>query len=369
MPAKRAAVGRSANRASPETAVAGPGRPIDVTVVLLDGGYASTAIGPVEVFHSAGLLWNWLKGEPPQPRFRVRLASPRGRMVKSLCNVGIKPECALESIDRTDIAMVSASAWELQHRIIRHTSLIAWIRRMHEQGAYVGAICSGAAFVAETGLMDGREATTHWGVAESLRERYPNVRWRPEQFVTEDGRICCSGGVYASIDISLYLVEKFCGREVALQTARSLLVGLPRSCQSGYSVLPLSRPHPDKRIRRAEEHVRAHFREDVGIDALAGHCAMSTRTFIRRFKAATGRLPGEYLQMTRIAAARELLEGNAASVREIGERVGYADTSFFRTIFKRYTGMTPAEYRGRFGPLQSGCRTQPPPDTEQGRGF
>ncbi len=364
MQVKRAATGRPAKRAGEEAAISGPDRPIEVTVVLLDGGYASTAIGPVEVFHSAGMLWNWLRGEPPQPRFRVRLASPRGRMVNSLCKVGIKPECALESIDRTDIAMVSASAWELQQRIMRNTSLIAWLRRMHEQGAYLGAVCSGAAFVAETGLMDGREATTHWGVVEALRERYPNVRWRPEQFVTEDGRICCSGGVYASIDISLYLVEKFCGREVALQTARSLLVGLPRSCQSGYAVLPLSRPHEDKRIRKAEEHVRAHFREDIGIDALAERCAMSSRTFIRRFKAATGRLPGEYLQMMRVTAARELLEGGAASVREIGECVGYADTSFFRTVFKRHTGMTPAEYRGRFGPLQCGRHALAQADAE-----
>ena len=334
-------------RAATRTATRRDG-PIEVTVILLEGGYASTAIGPIEVFHSAGLLWNWLKGEPPKPRFRVRIASPGGKMVKSLCNLGLKPDCALEDIDRTDIAMISASGWDLQEKIMRHTSIIRWLRKMHEQGAYLGAVCSGAAYVAETGLMDGREATTHWGVADALRARYPNVRWRPEQFVTEDGRICCSGGVYASIDISLYLVEKFCGHEIALQTAKSLLVGLPRSSQSGYSVLPLSRPHDDKRIRKAEEHLRLHFREEVGIEALAERCAMSPRTFIRRFKAATGRLPGEYQQMMRIAAARELLEGASASVQEISERVGYADMSFFRTLFKRHTGMNPAEYRSRF---------------------
>ena len=325
-----------------------PGRPIDVTVILLDGGMASTAIGPIEVFHSAGQLWNWLKGEPPEPRFRVRVASPGGRMVRSVCNVGLKPEYALEDIDRTDIAMISASGWDLQDKIMRHTSIIAWLRKMHEQGAYLGAVCSGAAYLAETGLMDGREATTHWGVADMLRERYPNVRWRPEQFVTEDGRICCSGGVYASIDISLYLVEKFCGHEIALQCARSLLVGLPRSCQSGYSLLPLSRPHSDERIGKAEEHLRTHFREEIGINALAKRCAMSPRTFIRRFKGATGRLPGEYVQMMRITAARELLEGDPSSIHEVSERVGYADLNFFRSLFKRHTGMTPAEYRARF---------------------
>jgi len=331
-----------------------PARPIDVTIILLDGGYASTAIAPLEVFHSAGLLWNWLKGEPSEPRFRVKVASPGGRMVKSLCNLGIKPECALEDIKHTDIVVISASAWDLQEKIMQHTAIISWLKKMHQQGAYLASVCSGAAYVAETGLMDGREATTHWGVVDMLRERYPNVRWRPEHFVTEDGRICCSGGVYASIDISLYLVEKFCGHEIALKCAKSLLVGLPRTSQSGYSVVPLSRPHSDPRIRKAEEHLRAHFREDVGIDALAERAAMSPRTFIRRFKAATGRMPGEYLQLMRISAAREMLEKDALPVQAVCERVGYADANFFRTLFKRHTGMTPAEYRSRFAPMEYG---------------
>ncbi len=329
-------------------------RPIDVTVVLLDGGYASTAIGPLEVFHSAGLLWNWLKGEPHEPRFRVRVASPGGRMVKSLCNLGIKPECALEDVRRTDIVVISASGWDLQEKIMRHTAIISWLKKMHDQGAYLAAVCSGAAYVAETGLMDGREATTHWGVVDAFRERYPNVRWRPEHFVTEDGRICCSGGVYASIDISLYLVEKFCGHDIALKCAKALLVGLPRTSQSGYSIVPISRPHADTRIRKAEEHLRVHFRDDVGIEALAKRSAMSPRTFIRRFKAATGRLPGEYAQMLRISAARDMLEKDALPVREVSERVGYTDLGFFRELFRRHTGMTPAEYRSRFAPMEYG---------------
>ena len=329
-------------------------RPIDVTVVLLDGGYASTAIGPLEVFHSAGLLWNWLKGEPHEPRFRVRVASPGGRMVKSLCNLGIKPECALEDVRRTDIVVISASGWDLQEKIMRHTAIISWLKKMHDQGAYLAAVCSGAAYVAETGLMDGREATTHWGVVGALRERYPNVRWRPEHFVTEDGRICCSGGVYASIDISLYLVEKFCGHDIALKCAKALLVGLPRTSQSGYSIVPISRPHADTRIRKAEEHLRVHFRDDVGIETLAKRSAMSPRTFIRRFKAATGRLPGEYAQMLRISAARDMLEKDALPVREVSERVGYTDLGFFRELFRRHTGMTPAEYRSRFAPMEYG---------------
>jgi len=184
-----------------------------------------------------------------------------------------------------------------------------------------------------------------------LRQRYPKVLWRPEQFVTEHGRIFCSGGVYASIDLSLYLVEKFCGHEIALKCAKSLLVSMPRSRQSGYSVLPLSRPHADDKIRRTEEYLQKHFDRDVPIDALADHVGMSPRNFIRRFKAATGRLPGAYIQMLRVSAAKELLEHGATSIQAVCSKAGYEDIAFFRSLFKRHTGMTPAEYRTRFAQM------------------
>lgn len=324
---------------------------LDVTVVLLDAGYPSTAIGPIEVFHSAGSLWHWLRGEPPKPRFRVRTASIDGREVATLCSLGLVPECSIHDIKHTDIIILPASGWDVQDRIARDSSLLPWLRKWHGRGAYIAGICTGVIFLAECGLLDGRQATTHWGVADILRQRYPKVRWRTEQFVTEDDRVFCSGGIYASIDLSLHLVEKFCGHEIALQCAKSLLVSMPRSRQSGYSVLPLARSHSDDRIRQAEEYLQQHFDHGVSIDALADHIGMSPRNFIRRFKAATGRLPGAYLQALRVSAAKDLLERGGVPIQTVCARIGYEDVAFFRGLFKRHTGMTPAEYRSRFAQM------------------
>jgi len=321
---------------------------LDVTVLLLEGGYPSTAIGPIEVFHSAGLLWNRLHGEKEEPRFRVRVASIDGKMVQSLCALGLTPQCGIRDIRKTDIIILPASGLDLQERIASSTALLPWLRRWHARGAWIAGICSGVAFLAEAGLLDGRQATTHWAVAEAMRLRYPKVTWLPEQFVTEDGRMLCSGGLYASIDVSLYLVEKFCGHEVALQCAKSMLVSMPRSSQAGYSVVPLSRPHSDDRIRQAERYLQKHFDRGVSIDDLAAEMGMSPRTLIRHFKAATGRLPGEYLQTLRMSAAKELLESGNAPIQAVCEKIGYEDVAFFRSLFKRHTGMTPAEYRGCF---------------------
>ncbi|MEP6779192.1 MAG: helix-turn-helix domain-containing protein, partial [Gemmatimonadaceae bacterium] len=321
------------------------------TVVLLDGGYASTAIGPIEIFHSAGALWNSLQGTIAEPRFRVRCATIDGKSISSVCALTITPQFSIAEIAHTDIIILAASALDLQERMAADASLLSWLRKWHENGAYIAGVCSSALYLAEAGLLDGKEATTHWALADEMIERYPAVNWKPEQFITEDDRLLCSGGVYASFDISLYLVEKFCGHEIALQCAKSLLISMPRSKQSGYSATPMSRPHSDEKIRDTEEFLRQHFASEVPIEMLAERVGMGPRNFIRRFKAATGRLPGGYVQTLRIASAKAMLERGADSIQDVCSRNGYEDIAFFRTLFKRHTGMTPAEYRSRFASM------------------
>jgi transcriptional regulator GlxA family with amidase domain len=329
-----------------------PAKPVlDVTVVVIEGGYASTAIGPIEVFHSAGLLWNLLHGATPEPRFRVQIASIDGERVASACAVEMSAKVGIAEIERADIIVVASTGLDLDAAVARHARILPWLRQWHASGAYVAAVCTGVAFLAASGLLDGRQATTHWAVADALRERYPQVRWRPDLFVTEDDRVLCGGGVYAAIDLSLYLVEKFCGHDVALRCAKSLLVSMPRSRQSGYAVLPLLRPHCDDRIRTAEKYLHEQYNRDVSTKLLAELVGMEPRTFIRRFKAATGHLPGVYGQMLRMSAAKEMLEHGAMSVQSVCSRIGYEDVAHFRALFKRHTGMTPAEYRAHFADM------------------
>lgn len=326
-------------------------KPIDVTIVILDNGYTSTAIGPMEVFYSAGRLMQSLLGQSEQPRFNARIASIDGKPITSVYGISIVPHCALADVEHTDLVLITASHSCLSERIVCKPAIVPWLLAAHERGSYLAGVCSGVALVAETGLLDDRRATTHWGVAEIYRERYPKVRWQPEHFITEDTGLFCGGGVYAAIDLSLYLVEKFCGHEVALECAKSLMVTPPRTLQSGYAVAPLSRPHGDERIKQIEHLLQNRFDQDVSLEAVATEHAMSPRNLLRRFKAATGHLPGEYLQLLRVAAARQLLERGRAPMQKVAAAVGYEDISYFRGIFKRHTGMTPSEYRNRFGPL------------------
>lgn len=322
---------------------------LDVTVVMLNDGYASTALMPIEIFHSAGALWRALRGEAPEPRFRVLTASLDGGPIRSpYGGLTMTPQHAIGDIARTDIIIVPTMGLELDAKLLEDSAILPWLKKHYERGAYVAGVCMGSAYLAEAGLLDGRQATTHWAVAEDIARRYPKVDWRPDMLVTEDARLLCSGGITASADVSLYLVEKLCGHEIAVQTAKALLLNLPRVSQSGYAMLPLSPPHNDDAVRVAEQNLQARYREDISVDEVAAKVGLAPRTFLRRFKAATNRLPGEYLRAVRIENAKYMLENDRNSVQTIASAVGYDDVSFFRTLFKRNTGMTPAEYRTRF---------------------
>lgn len=323
----------------------------DVTVVLLDDGWSSTAVMPTEIFHCAGRLWNDLHDDAAEPRFRVRTVSLTGEAVRSPYGLTIGPETSLAGIERTDIVIVPTSGLDLDLKFVENSALLPWLKRQYAQGAYLVGVCMGAAYLAEAGLLDGKIATTHWGVCDRLVARYPNVRWRPEFFVTEDSRLLCSGGVCASIDVSLYLIEKLCGHEIAVQCAKALLLPMPRLSQSGYSMLPVSQPHDDSGIRDCEEYLRANFRTSTTARDLAGRLGLGERTFLRRFKRATGHLPASYVQSLRVEAAKAMLERDAAPIQTISVDVGYDDAAFFRKLFKRHTGMTPAGYRETFAPL------------------
>jgi len=324
---------------------------IDVTVVLLDDGPSSTGVVPVEIFHYAGVLWNDLNGRAVEPAFRVKTVSIDGRPVVSPQGFEIKPEGAIADVDQTDIVIVMTSGLELDVHLLENSALLPWLRKHYAAGAHLVGICMGAAYLAEAGLLDGRLATTHWALSDDFARRYPKVNWRTDLFVTEDSRLLCSGGLYASIDLSLYLVEKICGHEVAVQTAKALLLPMPRKHQTGYAMLPLSPSHGDERVRSVETFLQGNFKDDVSTETLARQAGLGARTLARRFKAATGRHPAAYLQAVRIETAKAMLERDSAPVQSVSSAVGYDDVSFFRNLFKRSTGMTPAEYRSHFAPL------------------
>jgi transcriptional regulator GlxA family with amidase domain len=321
----------------------------EVTILFLDGTFSSTAVGPMEVFRHAGTLWNFLTEKRQVPRFHVTTASVDGRAVRCDGSIYIQPDVAITAIRRTDLIFIPTTGLSIDDVVERNAPVVPWLRRWHKRGVAIASVCSGVGLVAATGLLDGKRATTHWGLAERFRTKYPKVRWMPELMVTEDRGFYCGGGVHAALDLSLYLVEKFCGHEVALQTAKALLIETPRAWQAGFAIVPLKTEHSDDGISRAQEWLHQNFHQTFPLQAPANRVGMSLRNFVRRFKQATGDSPLIYLQKLRVAAAKRLLEDDHRSMQEISGAVGYHDVAFFRGLFQRHTGVSPGEYRRKFG--------------------
>jgi transcriptional regulator GlxA family with amidase domain len=321
----------------------------DVTIVFLNETFSSTAIGPMEVFRHAGALWNTLTGKPPRPRFRVTTASVDGRAVRCDGRIEIRPDLAITAIRKTDLIFIPTTGVNIENVIERYDPVVPWLRRWHKRGAAIASVCTGVGLVAATGLLDGKRATTHWALADRFREKYPKVKWMPELMVTEDRGFYCGGGVNASTDLALYLVERFCGHDVAMQTAKALLLNTPRAWQAGFAIVPLKTNHSDETVSTAQEWMHQNFHKTFPLQAPARRVGMSPRNFVRRFKQATGDSPLNYLQKLRVAAAKRLLENDHRSMQEISSAVGYQDVAFFRSIFQRHTGVSPSTYRQSFG--------------------
>lgn len=325
---------------------------IDVTVVLLDGGLPSTSMAPLEIFGCAGLLWGMLTRTGAEPLFRVRTATMDGRKTQHFVPVTLEPTVSLAQVRRTDLVVVPTVGLDLEAARSANADFVEWLARRGQKTAVAG-ICTGVSLLAAAGLLDGRPATTHWGVIDQARAMYPNVMWSADRFVTESDNIFCGGGLYASIDLSLYLVEHYCGHMVAVQTAKALLLETPRVSQTPYASQPPRSAHGDEQVQRAQNWLFTHFREAVDIDDLAAKVGMSPRNLARRFKAATGAAPLGYLHQLRIDKAKHYLESGRRSIEEISHEIGYDDVAFFRGLFRRHTGTSPRDYRARFGPRRS----------------
>src|SRR6516225_11258479 len=322
---------------------------VDVTVLFLKETFSSTAVGPMEVFRHAGTLWNILTGKSQHPYFQVTTASADGHLVECDGPIYIKPMAAIRDVRKTDLIFIPTTGLGIDDVVERNAPVVPWLKRWHKRGAAIASVCSGVGLVAETGMLDGKRATTHWALAEKFREKYPKVKWMPELMVTEDEGFYCGGGMHAALDLSLYLVEKFCGHEVAMQSAKALLIETPRAWQAGFAVVPLKTEHNDDAISTAQDWLHQNFHRPFPLEAPAHRAGMSLRNFVRRFKQATGDSPLAYLQKLRVAAAKRLLESNHRTMQEISDAVGYQDIAFFRALFQRHTGVSPSAYRERFG--------------------
>jgi transcriptional regulator GlxA family with amidase domain len=320
------------------------------SVVILGFDYvvASTITGPLDVFYQAGVLWNFVCEKELAPRFHVSLATTDGKPVRCMGGITIDPGRSIHDVGHPDLIIISGGA-NIEKTLRRNSPAIDWLCAQYAAGCSIASICSGAFFLAETGLLDGKSATTHWGFARLFNQRYPQVNLNPQKIITDEGDLFCSGGVYSGVDLSIYLVEKFCGHDTAVQCSKAVVYDYIRESQAPYAVNLFQKSHNDEKILAVQAYMEKNYnRGNFDYDRLAAKFGMGRRTLIRRFKAATGETPLLYLQRFRVEVAKVLLEQRQHTFDEIAYQVGYEDTGFFRKVFVQFTGLRPKEYQKKF---------------------
>jgi transcriptional regulator GlxA family with amidase domain len=277
------------------------------------------------------------------------VATPTGSDALAFGGTLIHADAPIAALGQVHVVVVPPILEGLDESLERHAELIAWLRASAARGTVLASVCTGAFFLAEAGLLDGRRATTYPGRASSFRRRYPRVTLDADRRLVDEGVVVSAGATTSFLDLALHLVERYAGHAIAVLTAKVLAVDKNRLSQRPYFLFADQRDHGDAQMLQIQDWLEEHHRDAVDIQALGRLVAMSVRTLNRRFRAATGESPISYLHRIRIEAAKRMLEDTRANVDEITRAVGYGDARSFSRLFKRETGLAPRQYRERFG--------------------
>jgi len=330
---------------------------VAVSLLVLPESFSATLYSLHELFWSVRRAWGEVTGEPETAacHFAPTLVSRSGVAAPSPTGPVISVEASLDEAPLPDIVIVADLALSLEADLGGRWDIEAdWVRRMHANGAIVCSICSGTLFLAEAGLLDGLEATSHWSVSSVFRRRYPDIQFRPERILCPTGPghgIVTAGGASSWSELGLYLVARFAGETEARRMSKLFVIGDKSDGQLPFAAMARPCQHTDAAIADAQVWIADNYVSANPVARMADIAGLPERTFSRRFRKATGYTPLEYVQALRIEEAKQMLETTDAPTDTVALAAGYADPVFFRRVFKRTVGLTPARYRQKVGVL------------------
>ena len=330
---------------------------VEITILVYPETSGSVVYGFYDLFSSAGRDWRFVtEGQLGQPLLKPVLASRSTTAFKAVNNVPIVPERSLDAAAGSQVICIPEVFVAQEEPLAeRFAPEIQWLKQCYENGAILAAACSGAMLLAEAGLLDGCEATTHWAWCDALQQRFPTVKVNGRRALVASGegqRLIMAGGGTSWLDLALFLIARTAGIEAAMQVARINLIDWHRVGQQPYARLACTRQVEDATVARCQVWIADNYAQASPVSKMVALAGLPERTFKRRFQAATGLSPLAYVHALRLEEAKQLLEASELSVEAIANEVGYDDAAYFSRLFKREVNLTPAEYRRRFGALR-----------------
>ncbi len=307
-----------------------------------------TIIAPYNMLKMANSYHRKLNGLT-EPLFNIDLVGINNKPVTYQGLFTINPTSSIESLEKTDLIIISPISGNLEKGVKDNQRFVDWIRKQRiVNNAELASLCKGAFLLAETGLVNGKNCATHWTAHELFKKKYPAVNLIPESIICENNGIYSSGGGYSILNFTLYLIERFFGRETAIWTSKVSEIEFDRVSQSEFIIFSGQKEHSDEPIKVAQKYIENNFEHKLNVESVAETIHLNGRSFLRRFKKATSNTPLEYIQRVRIEAAKKRLESTTDNVMQVMFAIGYNDEKAFRTTFRKYSGLSPKEYQKKY---------------------
>lgn len=323
-----------------------------IAILIFDGVMASSIFGPADLFNISNTLSKHIDPNQTADLFDVRFLSVDDKPVQAMAGVTIEPTILCKDIANIDVLLIGGYHYVNNQSLIEHLERVARFNQqliaMYQNGTTICAFCTGSFTLAQAGLLDDRQATVSWWLAQFFGQRFPKVELAMDKLVVQSDLIWTAGATTAYASLCIKLVEKMVNHQLASQLSRIMLIDNNRVSQMPYMSVQTTVGHNDKVISDCQFWLQENLASPISVKGMSEYCAMSERTFIRRFKAAVGIPPGSYLQQLRVDAAKQLLANTSLALGTIVSKVGYDDVSAFRRLFTKLTQLTPRAYRVSF---------------------
>jgi transcriptional regulator GlxA family with amidase domain len=336
-------------------------KPLLTAVIGTPEAGASGIFAILDVLSSVGRDWQILHGEAASdPFFLPRLLTLEGKPFTGPNGLVIEPHGSFSDHPEPDIVIIPELQLDPSVPLPEYYASIAdWLKSVHAKGAIIASVCSGSLLLGQTGLLDGEDATSHWGYCDAMTRSFPKIRVHKERILVPAGighRLITAGGATSWYDLLLYLIGRFAGPEEARRVAKVFLLQSHGQGQLPFASLTARRQHNDKIVKAAQLWIADNYMAANPVAGMASACSLTERSFHTRFKRATGMSPMDYVQTIRIEEAKQLLETSEMPLEEIADEVGYAEPASFRRLFRRLVGVSPSAYRRQHLPVSLSIR-------------
>lgn len=316
-----------------------------ISILVPKGAILGSLEGSRQLFSQVN---EFFKAKGAAPIFNVQLVGLAKETLLSGGSFTAHANVLIDEVKKTDLIIIPALDGEINEAIENNRDFIPWIVEQYKSGAEVASLCLGAFLLASTGLLSGRKCATHWMAENSFRSMFPDVTLVTEKVITDEKGIYSSGGAFSYLNLILYLIEKYAGRDISNLAAKVFAIEIERDNQLSFTIFQGQKGHEDEEVKKAQAFIEQNFHEKISVDQLASMFALGRRNLERRFKKATSNTVVEYIQRVKIEAAKMSLESSRENVSEVMYKVGYTDNKAFRSTFKKFTGLSPLQYKGKY---------------------